>query len=98
MSFIGIDLGGTNIRGGVVDNFGKIINRRQEPTFVKEGADRVIDRLINFIESLVGQDITLKLKGIGIGCPGIIDIKQGIIHESPNLPGFKDIPLKRIIH
>lgn len=98
MSFIGIDLGGTNIRGGLVDDLGNIINRRQEPTLAKEGADSVVNRLIHFIEFLSSQNSTLELKGIGVGCPGIIDIEQGVIHKSPNLPGFKDVPLKRILH
>ena len=97
MSFIGIDLGGTNIRGGIVDELGNITNRRQEPTFAKEGANSIINRLIDFIKSLIEQDRTINLEGIGVGCPGIIDIEKGIIHLSPNLPGFKDIPLKKIL-
>lgn len=88
--FIGIDVGGTNIKAGAVSEQGRIFNERQITTEADQGPDHVIDRMIR-----VAQEIAegAEIRGAGIGFPGQIDVERGIVHFSPNLPKWKEIPV-----
>jgi len=96
---IGVDLGGTNIVSAIVNYQGKIINRLKVPTFAERGKEATIKRIIeaihkNIVQSSVAPD---EIIGIGIGAPGPLDIKRGIINFAPNLPGWRDVPLRKIL-
>ncbi|MBM7603969.1 glucokinase [Metabacillus crassostreae] len=90
---LGIDLGGTNVRVGLVDEKGTILEIIQEPTEAEKGHIHTINKMKQMIESLVKGN---KVKGIGIGAPGPLDIKNGVILSPPNLPGWDEIPLVKI--
>ncbi|MBI4619042.1 MAG: ROK family protein [Desulfobacterales bacterium] len=96
---IGVDLGGTNLRLGIVDQKGRILKSLKRPTLAKEGKDRVINRIIDLLREAIeiSTQLSVEVKGICIGAPGFLDIKRGIIIESPNLPGWKDVALKKEI-
>lgn len=92
--FIGIDLGGTKIAGAITDLKGKAIFKTTLPTKASEGDQAVLQRIIKVIESLIkeaGKTIE-DIKAIGIGSPGPLDAKKGIIITTPNLP-FKNFNL-----
>lgn len=91
-NIIGIDLGGTSIKTGLVSSTGKIIKKYEMPTEAKKGAKRVIKNII----SAVNEVKSGKIAGIGIGSPGPMDYKKGIIINPVNLP-FRNISLKNII-
>lgn len=86
---VGIDLGGTNIKIGLVTNGGRIIQRITIPTNAQYGPEAVVANIINCLKQWQNQYQT-----IGIGVAGLIDHKKGIVHFSPNLPNWKNIPLK----
>ncbi len=86
---LGIDVGGTNIRGAVINERTEILSRRQIKSDAKEGIDKVVENLIGFIK-LFDE---LKPSAIGIGFPGIINHEEGILIQSPNIPGGADFPL-----
>jgi glucokinase len=88
---IGVDLGGTNLRIAAMDEQGTLIEKVTLGTKVALGRDRVLDDMCDAILRLSEkyQD-SLRLAGIGIGVPGIIDMATGMIRESPNLPGWSD--------
>jgi glucokinase len=93
---IGIDIGGTNIRFGIVDEAGNITVRKKAKTEAGEGFGRVLGRLQKGISALT-EKVSADghtLKGIGIGVPGIISPEEGIVRFSPNLPGWLDVPLR----
>ena len=94
---IGVDLGGTNIVSAIVNCQGKIVNRLKVPTLAERGKEATIKRIIDTInENIVQSTIVLDdIIGIGIGAPGPLDIKRGIINFAPNLPGWIDVPLKK---
>lgn len=96
---LGIDFGGTLIKGGVVDEKGQVKDFVQVETQAKKGKEEVILRLINLISNLLSSPLSRKerILGIGIGSPGPINLAQGIILTPPNLPGWKNIPLKEIL-
>jgi len=92
---IGLDLGGTYIKIGLVTEEGKIIKKGQFPTKAEEGKREVIisqmEKAIDFVSSgnLKG------IEGIGIGTPGLVD-NNGKVYDAPNLPGWNNLPLKKI--
>ncbi len=92
---IGVDLGGTNLRVAVVDDAGKLLEKMTTGTQVTRGRDRVITELCADIQQLAGKFKSAgTLVGIGIGVPGIIDMHTGMVHESPNLPGWHNYPVR----
>lgn len=96
---IGVDLGGTNIVSVIVNHQGKIVNRLKVPTLAEIGKEATIKRIIETIhENIVQSTIAIDdITGIGIGAPGPLDVKRGIINFAPNLPGWRDVPLRKIL-
>jgi len=98
MHRIGIDLGGTNIAGGICDAAGNIIKKASVPTFAARGADFVIADIIALCRRLV-SDSGLSfddIGSIGIGCPGIVFPPDGSIVSAPNI-NFTNVPIGKII-
>lgn len=91
-NIIGIDLGGTSIKTGLVSSTGKIIKKYEIPTEARKGTKTVINNIISSVNSVK----TGKISGIGIGSPGPMDYKKGAILNPVNLP-FRNIPLRQII-
>src|SRR5213079_1338919 len=81
---IGVDLGGTNLRIAAVDEHGVLLEKVTLGTQVALGRDRVIHDMCEAIRHLAHKyDGSGALQGIGIGVPGIIDMKTGTLRESP---------------
>ena len=95
---IGVDLGGTNLRIAAVDDTGRILETITTSTEVARGRDLVVTEMCDAIRSLaVKFHSSGALQGIGIGVPGIINMKSGMILKSPNLPGWEDYPVREEI-
>lgn len=95
---VGIDLGGTNVRMGVVLRSGEMKASARMRTDVHEGVDKVINRMVSCVEALRKKTAgKVRLAGVGIGVPGIISLPEGVVRFSPNLPGWVDIPLRRML-
>ena len=90
-----IDLGGTSVRAAVVDVNGGITGFVAGATEASQGPDAVIDRIVAALgESLARASVDVsELAAVGIGAPGPLDWDTGVIHEAPNLPGWKEVPL-----
>lgn len=88
---IGIDLGGTKISGALATLDGKLLSTYTIPTKAEEGEEAIIGRLIEVIEKVISDSgkTAGEVKAIGIGSPGPLDTKKGIIITTPNLP-FKN--------
>src|SRR4051812_28156713 len=92
---IGVDLGGTNLRIAAVDSNGKVLEKITTSTQVARGRDQVIDEMCVAIQEVVSKRPGAgELAGIGIGVPGIIEMKTGMLRESPNLPGWDNYPVR----
>jgi len=91
---IGIDLGGTKISGALADLDGKVMARYTIPTNAHEGEDKVLNRIFEVINKVLsdGDKNADEIKAIGIGSPGPLDAKKGVIITTPNLP-FKNFNL-----
>ena len=91
MHYIGIDIGGTKIAGGIVTNDGNIITRVRRPTPIKEGGQRILQDAIEVAKSLM-QGFDHNIPAVGIGAGGHIDTLQGIVHSTiAGIPGWLGI-------
>ena len=95
---LGIDLGATTVKAGVVS-----AQKNLQATFAVETANQkgsdVLERIINCARQAVAQaNLNLSdITAMGIASPGPIDIKAGIICDSPNIQGWRDIPLAKLL-
>ena len=89
---IGVDLGGTNIRAGVVRD-GVLVSVNQALLVEKDSLKKTLSQLIAVISPL----ITPEVKGIGIGVPSVVDVKNGIVFDVLNIPSWKRVELKSIL-
>jgi glucokinase len=96
MYAIGVDLGATFVKIGLVDNKGKVYFRRKIET--PPGADKtlLIDSIVNNVKDVI-KESGKQVYGIGIGVPGPVDSQKGIVHYFPNIKGWKEVPLKAIL-
>ena len=85
--YIGIDLGGTNIAAGVVDETGRIIYKSSVPTLAQRPVEEIVEDMANLcIDVVNGADRQIsEIKSIGIGCPGTVDNKNGIVAYACNI-------------
>lgn len=107
---IGVDLGGTDIKAGLVSSAGDIFCRVVLPTDVETGCPKVVAaRIAEAVRQVLvnvetaGINITSEQSestdaevyeiGVGLGAPGLIIAETGVVHFSPNFPGWSDIPL-----
>ena len=99
-AIIGIDLGATNIKSLLMDKEGKILVSDKRPSLGNEGKEKVISQIISSIKTLQKEEVKLGISqflGIGIGSPGPLNVEEGIIYQSPNIPGWQNVPLVRIL-
>jgi len=93
---IGVDLGGTFIKFGIVTEKGKIIRKSFVDTKAEGGPESVIKQMKKGLKELLDPD-KINIEGIGIGSPGIVLKKKGIVENPPNLPGWGKVELGHLI-
>jgi glucokinase len=92
---IGVDLGGTNLRIAAVTAAGNMLEKVEMGTKLALGRDAVVSEMIDATKRLTAKfSQTHALQGVGIGVPGIIDERTGMLRKSPNLPGWNDYPVR----
>ena len=99
---LGIDIGGTNlVVGSVAEDGSALLALGSEPTHAEAGQSDVLDRLITLAKKTIEQTRRevpgAEIIGIGVGAPGPLDTRSGIVLLTPNL-GWVNLPLRRIIH
>lgn len=95
MLVVGVDLGGTFFKVGLVDvETGEILAKVQRETLVHEGGRSVVQRLALAIREIVDGS---KVEGVGVGSPGSIDHDTGVVRFSPNFPDWNDFPLGELL-
>jgi len=96
---VGIDLGGTFIKGGVIDLTGKVVYNTSVDTKAEEGADAVLERMAQLSRQVV-KDASIdwkQVKCVGIGTPGPLNTREGIVYTAPNLPGWENVTVVKIL-
>ena len=94
-TYIGLDLGGTNLKAGLVDEAGNILRQTNVPSDAQGGPAAMVEVMAATSQTLLKeQGLTLAdIQGIGLGAPGMIDHANGIVLAAPNLPGVRDTPI-----
>jgi len=91
---IGLDLGGTNLRAAAIDRAGNILGRRSTATNPAAGRAAMLGHMVNAIAELRSACSAGELAGIGIGVPGFILLKEGVIRNSNNLVCLEGFPIR----
>jgi len=96
---IGVDLGGTNIRMGIVTPEGKVLKKVQYITDVSKGGLILFEQLVLNLNDLIQKYFkeSNQLIGIGIGVAGPIDMKKGVMIAPPNLPALDGFPIRAFL-
>jgi glucokinase len=99
---LGIDIGGTNlVVGSVAEDGSSLVALDSEPTQAEAGERDVLDRLIALAKRVIEQTKRerpgCEILGVGVGAPGPLDTKSGVVLLTPNL-GWVNLPLRQIIH
>jgi len=92
---IGLDLGGTFIKIGIVTEKGKILIKKEVPTPKTRDRMKIISVMSEGINSYLKSYNKTEFTGIGIGTPGLVD-KNGKVFLAPNLPDWNNLNLKKI--
>ncbi len=97
--FLGIDLGGTNIKSGVVDNNGRPLSSVSVATQADRGPVVGLDNLVAAAELAVKASGLSwdKIESVGLGSPGTMDLALGMLLDPPNLPGWTDLPIRQLL-
>jgi glucokinase len=96
--FIGVDLGGTNIKFGIVSEKGKVLHKGMLSAQANLGRESILNNIKKAIEESLtfAQQKKLRIKGIGVGSPGTVNLESGKIEGScPNLPQMVNVYLKK---
>ena len=98
-SLLAIDLGGTKIATALVSPEGEILCQEYVPTLAEEGVEAVIGRMVATIDSVINKAglSRISFTSMAIAAAGAIDSDKGIVTHSPNLPGWRDIPLRQMM-
>ena len=99
MYYVGIDVGGTGVKAGVVDDNGKIIAKASVKTAVEKGADAVMEDMAQVAGMAVEQaGLEMEqIEAIGIGIPGVLDPATGVVPFCTNL-GWHQVPVIERMH
>ena len=96
---IGIDIGGTNIKIGIISSLGKTIFKKSIPTDTNITNSQLIHKLIDLIRTCLDNlPNRYQLSGIGIGFPGTVVSIKGILKSATNLPRIKELKIVDILH
>lgn len=94
--YVGIDLGGTNLKLGLVSASGELLERFSCPAEASRGPDHVLGRMADAVRDLCrAAKISLSdVAAVGVGTPGPVDTKTGIVAVAPNLAGWRNVPVR----
>lgn len=91
---VGVDVGGTNIVVGTVAQDGsEIVGVESAPTLPEQGPDAVVERIVQLVRRSMALAPGKEIAGVGIGSPGPLDTKTGVVLLTPNL-GWHNMPLR----
>ena len=90
MATLGIDIGGTNLSLGLVED-GRIIQEIHIPSFRPE---MTLDETLDYLSAQIERVFRVGTEKIGVGVPSVVDIEKGIVYDTQNIPSWSVVPLK----
>ncbi|MEX0701610.1 MAG: ROK family protein [Planctomycetales bacterium] len=97
--YLGIDLGGTNVKVGVVNDEGRPLARRKRPTDSQRGPEAGVANICRCADEAIARSGVPPeaIRAIGVATPGTMDIPAGMLLHPHNLPGWDDVPIRDLI-
>jgi glucokinase len=89
---LGLDIGGTKLAAGVVDDSGRVHSFLVTPSEATRGPEEMLPRLFELGRRAV-EESDLAIEAVGIGCGGPLDAAKGLLLSPPHLPGWRDVPV-----
>lgn len=89
---IGVDLGGTNVRAGLV-SVSRLIKTSESTLGSGKKRNEVLGQVYNVIDNIIDKNTT----AIGVGVPSVVDTKKGIVYDVMNIPSWRKVPLKQLL-
>lgn len=98
--YVGIDIGGTSVKFGVCDARNTVHAESTLPTHPTDGPEALVTRVDAAVTTLLSELGKSKadVHAAGAGAPGPLNHVSGVIYEAPNLPGWKNVPLRDLLH
>src|SRR4051812_37682183 len=97
--FVGLDVGGTYMKAGVVDDAGVTLSRVSLPTDVQRGQEKGLQRMCESIDDAI-REARLpagQVAAIGVATPGTMDIPGGMILDPVNLKPWRNVPVRQYV-
>lgn len=102
--YVGIDLGGTNLKASLIDETGEVLDSLHRPSRLPGGRDALRENLLGAVRDLIspespypGQKGEITLAGVGVGVPGILDLAAGTLLTAPHLPEGVNLPIRQML-
>jgi glucokinase len=97
--YVGIDVGGTNIKAGIVDDQGQSLSHVSIATEALRGPQQGLENIARAAEMAIAQSGVPRgsLRGVGLATPGTMDIPAGCLIDPPNLPGWINFPIRDML-
>src|SRR5215470_14499466 len=98
--YVGLDVGGTTMKAGVVDDRGKPHSAVSLPTEAQRGQEFGLERMCETIrQAVAAAGLTMTdVAAIGVATPGLMDIPAGVILDPPNLRPWRNVPVRDHVH
>lgn len=96
---IGVDIGGTGVKLALVSSSGRVLTRDTFATRDHAGREALLAELSRRIRGLAdeGRRRGMRIAGAGVGAPGPIDVERGFVYFFPNIPGWKNAPIRSLL-
>jgi glucokinase len=91
--FLGVDIGGTKIAGGLIDTHGRVLSKTRMPMIADAGAEQALACVHRVVDQCLSENPNRPVSGIGLSSAGIVDPRTGTLVEAANLPCWRDFPL-----
>jgi glucokinase len=91
---IAVDLGGTNLRVGLVSSMGKVEAVEKIPSLAKQKTEDCLGQIAGSIQKILETINAKEVKGIALGIPGIVEQKTGVVYRSPHFPDWKSVEVR----
>ncbi len=95
---MGVDIGGTKLAGGLINEKGRLLKSVIVSTHAEQGFKSSSNRIMRVIKSLIeGAGGKQNIAAVGVCAPGPVDPERGLLINPPNLPGWRSVPLARMV-
>jgi glucokinase len=94
---LGLDLGGTNIKAGLVTPGGVLLDHAIGTTPLRREVEDVVAVMVNTVRQLMARHPGVQPIGMGLAAPGVVDLSGELVMRAPNFPSWNSVPLRQVV-